>query len=75
MSVMSADAPTKKSRHHSPRGGEYVFYFSIIFLAAIPFAFLMCALSTLRLVKKNEFGPLKAAWMEASNVTPKIFWA
>jgi hypothetical protein len=63
-----------KLRHAPPRR-EYVAYFAIIFLAALPLAFLTWALSALRMLRLPEKGPVARAWTQARIITPHIFAA
>lgn len=75
MTDFTTDATLKTDRkRHAPRQGEYRVYFTIIFLMALTPAFLVWALSLLRVMAKQEHGPVRTAWLQASVITPKIFW-
>ena len=76
MTDFTTDATLKPSRKrsHAPRPGEYRVYFAIIFLMALLPAFLVWALATVGAMNKQEHGPVRSAWLQASVITPKIFW-
>lgn len=54
---------------------EFYAYFAIIFLATLPLAFVTWTLSTLRMMRFPDKGPLKKAWSQARIITPMIFSA
>jgi PufQ cytochrome subunit len=63
--------------HHPQRTPhmEFYVYFTLIFLAAIPFAcigWVARAVKTLRMPAKN---PISRAWADAGAITPSIFRA
>jgi hypothetical protein len=63
--------------HHAQRTPhmEFYIYFTLIFLAAIPFAIIgwvARAVTTLRMPEKN---PISRAWADAGAITPSIFRA
>ena len=66
---------TSKSRTSSKRSMEFTFYFSIIFVLAIPFATVFWVLDVVRKQTLMLHGPLARAWAEADRVTPLIFSA
>ncbi len=66
---------TPKSRTSSKRSMEFTFYFSIIFVLAIPFATVFWVLDVVRKQTLMLHGPLARAWAEADRVTPLIFSA
>lgn len=74
MSDFTTDAPLVRSRAAAPRR-EYYAYFAIIFLAALPLAFLTWALAAARQFALPEKGPLAKAWTQARIITPHIFTA
>jgi hypothetical protein len=65
---------TPVTRHKSPRT-EFMIYFAIIFLAALPLAVLTWALGALRSGRIPEKGPVARAWTQARIITPMIFSA
>ncbi|MEN8709356.1 MAG: cytochrome PufQ [Paracoccaceae bacterium] len=68
-------APSHKHRKSSRRSAEFIFYFSVIFCAAIPFGFVAWAADVVRYRTLLLQGPLARAWAEADQVTPLIFSA
>ncbi|MCC1492425.1 cytochrome PufQ [Cognatishimia sp. F0-27] len=62
-------------RHTTKRGAEFTFYFSIIFLLAIPFAMVGWVLEVFQKQTLMLHGPLARAWAEADRITPLIFSA
>jgi hypothetical protein len=52
---------------------EYILYFSLIFVLAIPFATVFWVLDVIRKQTLMLNGPLARAWAEANRVTPLIF--
>ena len=58
--------------HRAPRAEFYV-YFALIFVVAIPFAFVAWAVQTLIERRLPVHGPLARAWREAGAITPNIF--
>ena len=71
MSDVTSDLP--KTRASNRRNFEYVLYFSIIFVLAIPFATVFWVLDVIRKQTLLVHGPLARAWCEAHRVTPIIF--
>ena len=67
--------PTRKFRAKPRRSFEFVLFFSIIFVLAIPFATVSWIVDVFR--KKSIFldGPLARARAEADRTTPVIFSA
>jgi hypothetical protein len=51
---------------------EYIVYFAIIFLAALPVTCITWALTAARHLRLPEKSPFRAAWSEASVITPII---
>lgn len=74
MTDFTSDAPVMRSRTTPPKR-EYYAYFAIIFLAALPLAFLTWTLSAARQFALPEKGPLAKAWTQARIITPHIFSA
>ncbi|MDG1459358.1 MAG: cytochrome PufQ [Pseudoprimorskyibacter sp.] len=60
-------------RHKRRRSGEFVVYFTIIFIAALPFAAIEWVCDVFRRSTLNVPGPLARAWLEADRITPVIF--
>ena len=52
---------------------EFLVYFAIIFVVAIPLATLSWGLSTLKAGRLTGKGPLARAWSQARIITPMIF--
>lgn len=61
--------------HHPSRTprAEFYTYFTLIFLAAIPFAAMAWVWSVIRDRHLPVHGPLARAWREAGALTPTIF--
>lgn len=74
MTDFTTDAPLARPRMAPPKR-EYYVYFAIIFLAALPLAFLTWALAAGRQFRLPEKGPLAKAWTQARIITPHIFSA
>ncbi len=66
---------TSKSRIHNRRNLEFVIFFSLIFMLAIPFALVFWVLDVVRKKSLAVHGPFARAWSEANRVTPLIFSA
>ena len=66
---------TRKFRAKPRRSFEFVLYFSIIFLLAIPFSTVIWVVEMFR--KKSVFldGPIARSRAEADRITPVIFSA
>ena len=64
---------TPKSRGQHRRSLEYILYFSLIFVLAIPFVTVFWVLDVIRKQTLMLHGPLARAWAEADRVTPLIF--
>jgi hypothetical protein len=60
---------------HAPPRREYYAYFTLIFIAALPLAFLTWTLSAARRLALPEKGPVARAWTQARIITPHIFSA
>ena len=71
MSDVTSELP--KTRSTQRRNFDYVLYFSIIFVLAIPFATVFWVLDVIRKQTLMLHGPLARAWGEAHRVTPIIF--
>lgn len=74
MTDFTSDAP-RAHRHHTKRGAEFTVYFSLIFLAALPFSAAGWLLDVFQKQTLNLHGPLARAWAEADRITPLIFSA
>ncbi len=72
MTDFTTDAPVLRSRTTPPKR-EYYAYFTLIFLATLPLAFLTWGLSAARRMELPEKGPLAKAWTQARIITPHIF--
>ncbi|MBC6437775.1 MAG: protein pufQ [Rhodobacteraceae bacterium] len=72
MTDYTSDTPV--TRHKPPRT-EFMIYFGIIFLAALPLAVLAWVLSALRGGTMTNKGPMSRAWSQARIITPMIFSA
>lgn len=70
-----ADTTSNTPRKTTRRGAEFFIYFSILFVAAIPFASAGWLLDVIRKGTLNLHGPLARAWAEADRITPLIFSA
>ncbi|MFD1341225.1 cytochrome PufQ [Litorisediminicola beolgyonensis] len=71
MSDFTSNAP----RHRSRRGTEFLLYFSLIFILAIPFATVFWLLDVFQKQTLFLHGPLARAWAEADRITPILFSA
>lgn len=58
--------------HRTPKAEFYV-YFALIFVIAIPLAFVAWVWAALRDQRLPVHGPLARAWLEAGAITPAIF--
>ena len=65
--------PPHKAR--AKRGTEFLLYFSLIFVLAIPFATIFWLIDVFQKQTLNLHGPLARAWAEADRITPLIFSA
>jgi hypothetical protein len=74
MTDFTSDAPVVHRAHRPPRA-EFYAYFTVIFLAALPLAFLAWALAALRQGTLTHKGPVARAWTQARIITPMIFSA
>jgi len=71
-----ADFTSQTARSsRTKRGAEFIFYFSIIFVLAIPFAVAFWMLDVFQKHTLFLHGPLARAWAEADRITPLIFSA
>ena len=71
MTDLRTPAPRRGTR---PQRGEYLFYFGLILLFAVPIALVLWTVSALR-GQVPDRGPLALALAQANDVAPKIFWA
>ena len=67
--------PTRKFRAKPRRSFEFILYFSINFLLAIPFSIESWVVEVFRKKSVVEDGPLARSRAEADRVTPVIFSA
>ncbi len=74
MADFTSNEPRHKG-HHVRRGTEFLVYFSIIFVLAIPFAIVGWVLDVFQKQTLMLHGPLARAWAEADRITPLIFSA
>lgn len=72
MTDMTSNPPRARS---APPKREFYAYFAVIFLAAVPLAFLTWALAFGRQMRLPEQGPVARAWSQARIITPMIFSA
>jgi hypothetical protein len=75
MTDFTASGAPDVSQRHSPPKGEYMAYFAIIFLSALPLACLTWGLAALRQRRLPAKGPIAKAWSQANIITPMIFSA
>ena len=73
MTDISSNAPHRA--RSTKRGTEFLLYFSLIFVLAIPFATAFWLLEVFQKQTLNLHGPLARAWAEADRITPLIFSA
>ncbi|MBL3570629.1 protein pufQ [Rhodovulum sp. BSW8] len=62
-------------RAHRPPKAEFMVYFAIIFIAALPLAFIASFLAMVRQGDLKTKGPIARAWSQARIITPMIFSA
>ena len=74
MTDFTSDMPRRRAPAQR-RGAEFVFYFSLIFVLAIPFVTGGWLLDVFQKQTLNLHGPLARAWAEADRITPLIFSA
>ncbi len=74
MTDFTSDAPVLRARTAPPKR-EYYAYFTLIFLATLPLAFLTWMLTAARRMELPEKGPFAKAWTQARIITPHIFSA
>jgi hypothetical protein len=65
--------PPQRRRVGQRRTVEFVFFFTLIFLFALPFACVRWARDVIRFRTLILLGPLARAWAEADRTTPIIF--
>ena len=78
MSDQAINLPLRSERSRRPARkptAEFAVYFAVIFLATLPLAVLIWALSVLRSGSFDHKGPVARAWTQARIVTPMIFAA
>ncbi|SIO50355.1 PufQ cytochrome subunit [Rhodovulum sp. ES.010] len=63
------------ARAHRPPKVEFMVYFTIIFLAALPLAFVATLLAVVKRGDLKTKGPVARAWSQARIITPMIFSA
>ena len=72
-------APMRQGSDYASRQAarrrEYLAYFAVIFLCALPLALLVWALGAARRMAWPETGPIRAAWSQANIITPMILSA
>ncbi|ARE40099.1 Protein PufQ [Rhodovulum sp. P5] len=62
-------------RSHRPPKAEFMVYFTIIFLAALPLAVIATVLAVVKRGDLKTKGPIARAWSQARIITPMIFAA
>ncbi|ETX29611.1 cytochrome PufQ [Roseivivax isoporae] len=72
MTDFTSNAPRRRTTR---RGSEFLFYFSLIFVLAIPFVTASWLLDVFQKQTLNLHGPLARAWAEADRITPILFSA
>ena len=72
MSKTPSPKPTQGRRR---RSAEFVIYFTLLFVLAIPFVTAAWVVDIIRAGTLNLPGPLARAWLEADRITPIIFSA
>lgn len=72
MTDFTTDTPIARTRTAPPKR-EYYVYFTLIFVATLPLAFLTWVLSAARQMALPEKGPIAKAWTQARIITPHIF--
>lgn len=72
MADVTSNTPVARPR---PPRTEFMIYFAIIFVAALPLALIAWALAMLDRDRRNDKGPLARAWSQARIITPMIFSA
>ena len=77
MSDLTSDIQVDEETPRRKRGvrSEFMVYFAIIFLAALPLATLTWALAAIRSRSLTDRGPVARAWSQARIITPMIFSA
>ena len=73
MSDFTSDSP--RPHRGAKRSAEYMVYFGILFILAIPFATVFWVLDVFQKQTLMLHGPLARAWAEADRITPLIFSA
>jgi hypothetical protein len=68
-----ATNPPRRRRNGRQRNAEFILYFTVIFLLALPSSCISWVRDAIRLRTLNLFGPLARAWAEADRTTPLIF--
>ena len=74
MTDFTLDASITRA-YHAPPKREYYAYFTLIFLATLPLAFLTWMLTAARRMELPKKGPSARAWSQARIITPHIFSA
>jgi len=72
MTDLMSNAPQTR-RPGRRRTAEFMLYFGLIFVLALPGSFLGWIRDVIRLRTLNLLGPLARAWAEADRMTPLIF--
>jgi hypothetical protein len=67
--------PQHKLKRQSSKSVEYILFFTLIFVCAIPFAIVRWILNLYQAKSLAIKGPLALAWLEAHRTTPVIFSA
>jgi uncharacterized membrane protein YcjF (UPF0283 family) len=63
----------QKLKKQSSKSVEYILFFTLIFVCAIPFATVRWILNLYQTKSLAIKGPLALAWLEAHRTTPVIF--
>lgn len=75
MTDFTSNEPHHQHHHKTRKGAEYMVYFCILFVLAIPFATVFWVLDVFQKQTLMLHGPLARAWAEADRITPLIFSA
>ncbi len=68
-----ASNPPPRRRNGRPRNAEFMLYFTVIFILALPTSCIGWVRDVIRHRSLNLLGPLARAWAEADRTTPLIF--
>ena len=75
MTDVASHTPSRPPGGRRRRDAEFIVYFTLIFLTALPFVSVAWIRDVIRLRTLNLQGPLARAWCEAARITPLSFSA